>query len=86
MELQEEMEQPFREKFAKLDQEVEKYRSEYNKLKYEYTFLKSEYAHERQEHARIVEEMNLRHEAEVSMFKCSGHNHIISSIALDPIR
>ena len=67
LQLQDEVELPFREKFSRLDEEVEKYRSEYNKLKYEYAFLKSEYDHDRQEHQRVVEEMSLRHEAEVSL-------------------
>lgn len=66
LQLHEDVEKPYREKFTLLDAEVEKYRSEYNKLKYEYSFLKTEYEHERQESQRVVEEMRLRHEAEVS--------------------
>ncbi|CAH1784057.1 unnamed protein product [Owenia fusiformis] len=62
----EDLEGPFKEKFNKLDQDVEQYRNEYNKLRYEYSFLKSEYEHEQQEFKRITDEMKLQHEAEVT--------------------
>jgi len=65
LQLQGETERPFRDKFGRLDQELEKYRTEYNKIKYEYSFLKSEYEHDQVEHQRVLEEMKLRHEAEV---------------------
>ena len=61
-----EVEGPFRQKVSALTEEVDRYRTEYNKLKYEYAFVKSEYEHEKQEHASILEEMKMRHEAEVS--------------------
>ena len=63
--VQEDVEKPFREKFLRLDEETDKYRTELNKLKYEYSFLKAEYEHEKAENVRIVEEMKMRHEAEV---------------------
>ena len=64
--VQEDVEKPFREKFLQLDEETDKYRTELNKLKYEYSFLKAEYEHEKAENLRIIEEMKMRHEAEVS--------------------
>ena len=67
LQVQEEVEQPYREKFQRLDSELEHFRTEYNKLKYEFAFLKTEYEHEKTEHARTTEEMKLRHEAEVGI-------------------
>ena len=61
----EDLEQPFRERFTKMDQEVELFRSEYNKLRYEHSFVKSEYEHQQVEHKRVIEEMKLQYEAEV---------------------
>lgn len=63
--VQEDVEKPFREKFMQLDEETDQYRTELNKLKYEYSFLKAEYEHEKTESVRIIEEMKMRHEAEV---------------------
>ncbi|KAM3587708.1 uncharacterized protein V6R79_012429 [Siganus canaliculatus] len=64
--VQQEMEAPVRERFNKLEEETEKYRSEYNKLRYESTFLKSQLEHQRDEHARILEEKCIRYEAEIT--------------------
>jgi len=61
-----EVEKPFRDKLSQVDAELEKSRSDYKKLKYDYTFLKSEYEHESSEHKRIIDELTLRYEAEVS--------------------
>ncbi|CAN9508148.1 unnamed protein product [Ophioblennius macclurei] len=63
--VQQEMEAPVRERFNKLEEETEKYRSEYNKLRYENTFLKSQLEHQRDESARVLEEKRLRYEADV---------------------
>jgi len=60
------VEKPFRERVTQMDAELDKSRNEYKKLKYDFTFLKSEYEHERTEHQRIVDELTLRYEAEVS--------------------
>uniref|UniRef100_A0AAR2JJE1 Centrosomal protein 83 n=1 Tax=Pygocentrus nattereri TaxID=42514 RepID=A0AAR2JJE1_PYGNA len=59
--VQQEMEAPIRERFSKLEEEAEKYRSEYNKLRYDLTFLKSEFDHQREEHERILEERKMRY-------------------------
>ncbi|XP_026870050.2 centrosomal protein of 83 kDa [Electrophorus electricus] len=64
--VQQEMEAPIRERFSKLEEEAEKYRSEYNKLRYDITFLKSEFDHQREEHERILEERRMRYSAELS--------------------
>ncbi|XP_074431222.1 centrosomal protein of 83 kDa isoform X5 [Larus michahellis] len=62
--IQQELESPMTERYRKLENEVEKYRTEYNKLRYEHTFLKSEFEHQKEEHARILEEKKIKYEAE----------------------
>ncbi|XP_037837170.1 centrosomal protein of 83 kDa isoform X2 [Kryptolebias marmoratus] len=64
--VQQEMEAPVRERFNKLEEETEKYRSEYNKIRYEFTFLKSQCEHQREEHARALEERRILYEAEIA--------------------
>ena len=68
LQLKDELERSYREKYLALEDETERFRNEYNKLKYEFSFLKSEYEHEKAEHVRVVEESRLRHEAEVREF------------------
>ncbi|XP_043092100.1 centrosomal protein of 83 kDa isoform X2 [Puntigrus tetrazona] len=64
--VQQELEAPIRERFNKLQEEAENYRSEYNKLRYDLTFLKSEFDHQKEEHVRVLEERRIRHEADVA--------------------
>uniref|UniRef100_A0A3Q2CAA3 Centrosomal protein 83 n=1 Tax=Cyprinodon variegatus TaxID=28743 RepID=A0A3Q2CAA3_CYPVA len=64
--VQQEMEAPVRERFNKLEEETERYRSDYNKLRYDFTFLKSQFEHQREEHARVLEERRIIYEAEVA--------------------
>ncbi|KAA0721073.1 Centrosomal protein of 83 kDa [Triplophysa tibetana] len=63
--VQQELEAPIRERFNKLQEEAENYRSEYNKVRYDLTFLKSEFEHQKEEHTRLLEERRIRHEADV---------------------
>ncbi|PWA20009.1 hypothetical protein CCH79_00016057 [Gambusia affinis] len=65
--VQQEMEAPVRERFNKLEEETEKYRSEYNKLRYDFTIVKSQLEHQREEHSRMLEERRILHEAEQEM-------------------
>ncbi|KAG7324194.1 hypothetical protein KOW79_012210 [Hemibagrus wyckioides] len=67
--VQQEMEVPIMERFNKLEEEAEKYRSEYNKLRYDFTFLKSEFDHQREEHERILEEQQIRHSADLALLE-----------------
>ncbi|XP_048357375.1 centrosomal protein of 83 kDa isoform X2 [Sphaerodactylus townsendi] len=79
--IQHDLETPMRERFRKLDEEAEKYRTEYNKLRYEHTFLKSEFEHQKEEHARILEENKLKYESEVARLdkdKEELHNQLLS--------
>ncbi|XP_060101984.1 centrosomal protein of 83 kDa-like [Heteronotia binoei] len=64
--IQHDLETPMRERFRKLEEEGEKYRTEYNKLRYEHAFLKSEFEHQREEHGRILEERKIKYESEVA--------------------
>ncbi|XP_044533710.1 centrosomal protein of 83 kDa isoform X4 [Gracilinanus agilis] len=71
-----------RERFRNLDEEVEKYRAEYNKLRYEHTFLKSEFEHQKEEYMRILEEMKIKYEAEVTRLekdKEEVHNQLLNA-------
>ncbi|KAJ6656375.1 hypothetical protein lerEdw1_003878 [Lerista edwardsae] len=84
--IQHELETPMRERFRKLDEEAEKYRTEYNKLRYEHTFLKSEFEHQKEEHARILEENKLKYESEIARLdkdKEELHNQLLN---IDPTR
>lgn len=65
-EITKELEGPLKEHVEAMDKEVEKYRGEYNKLRYEHAFLKSEYDHLKADHRRILEELTLRHQAQIS--------------------
>ncbi|XP_064275805.1 centrosomal protein of 83 kDa isoform X1 [Passer domesticus] len=82
----EELESPMRERYQKLENEVEKYRTLYNKLRYDHTFLKSEFEHQKEEHAHILEEKKIKYEAEIARLdkdKEDLHNQLLS---VDPTR
>ncbi|XP_075604896.1 centrosomal protein of 83 kDa isoform X1 [Balearica regulorum gibbericeps] len=84
--IQQELESPMTERYRKLENEVEKYRTEYNKLRYEHTFLKSEFDHQKEEHTRILEEKKIKYEAEIARLdkdKEELHNQLLS---VDPTR
>ncbi|XP_037243763.1 centrosomal protein of 83 kDa isoform X1 [Falco rusticolus] len=84
--IQQDLESPMTERYQKLENEVEKYRTEYNKLRYEHTFLKSEFEHQKEEHARILEEKKIKYEAEIARLdkdKEELHNQLLS---VDPTR
>ncbi|XP_041819496.1 centrosomal protein of 83 kDa isoform X2 [Chelmon rostratus] len=84
--VQQEMEAPVRERFNKLEEETEKYRSEYNKLRYDCTFLKSQLDHQREEHARILEERRIRYEAEISRLEKDREDLVAQYQGSDPLR
>ncbi|NWS17197.1 CEP83 protein, partial [Pachyramphus minor] len=84
--IQEELESPMRERYQKLEDEVEKYRTLYNKLRYEHTFLKSEFEHQQEEHARILEQKKIKYEAEIARLdkdKEELHNQLLNA---DPMK
>lgn len=66
VQVMEEVERTYKERYMKQEEEIEELRTACNKFKYELSFLKSEYEHERIECQRILEECRLKHEAEVS--------------------
>ncbi|KAK6176330.1 hypothetical protein SNE40_014634 [Patella caerulea] len=66
MQVIEDLEVTYREKYQKQEQEIDEHRTSQNKLRYELSFVKSEYEHEKLEHQRILEEMKLQCETEVS--------------------
>lgn len=65
MQLNEEIERTYHERFKNQEGEVEELRSTCNKLKHELFFLKSEYEHEQNESRQILGELKLQHDAEV---------------------
>ncbi|XP_075285221.1 centrosomal protein of 83 kDa isoform X2 [Opisthocomus hoazin] len=83
--IQQELESPMTERYRKLENEVEKYRTEYNKLRYEHTFLKSEFEHQKEEHTRILEEKKIKYEAEVEELKHS-HKLEVTNVKLEAAR
>ncbi|XP_069375512.1 centrosomal protein of 83 kDa [Paralichthys olivaceus] len=85
-EVQKEMEAPVRERFNKLEEETEKYRSDFNKLRYDYTFLKSQCEHQREEHARILEEKRIHYEAELSRLEKDREDLVAQYQGSDPLR
>ncbi|KAJ3612231.1 hypothetical protein NHX12_020507 [Muraenolepis orangiensis] len=56
VQLQQEMEAPVRERYNKLQEEAERYRSEYSKLRYDYTLFKSQSDYQHQELSRLERE------------------------------
>uniref|UniRef100_A0A671SM83 Centrosomal protein of 83 kDa-like n=1 Tax=Sinocyclocheilus anshuiensis TaxID=1608454 RepID=A0A671SM83_9TELE len=84
--VQQELEAPIRERFSKLQEEAENYRSEYNKLRYDLTFLKSEFDHQKEEHARVLEERRIRHEADVARLERDKEDLAAQLQSGDPAR
>ncbi|KAJ3612294.1 hypothetical protein NHX12_020570, partial [Muraenolepis orangiensis] len=84
--LQQEMEAPVRERFNKLEEEAERYRSEYNKLRYDYTLFKSQSDYQHQEATRMLEERNMRFEAELSRLEREKEDLVAQYQGSDPSR
>ncbi|KAG9280654.1 centrosomal protein of 83 kDa isoform X1 [Astyanax mexicanus] len=84
--VQQEMEAPIRERFSKLEEEAEKYRSQYNKLRYDFTFLKSEFDHQREEHERILEERKIRYSADLARLERDKEELSTQLQSSDPAR
>ncbi|MFT7812576.1 centrosomal protein of 83 kDa [Arapaima gigas] len=86
VQIQQELEGPMRERFTKIEDEAEKYRSELNKLRYDYMFLKSECDHQREEHTRVLEEKQLRFDAEISRLEKDKDELRAQLLTSDPTR
>ncbi|XP_056280778.1 centrosomal protein of 83 kDa isoform X2 [Pseudoliparis swirei] len=84
--VQQEMEAPVRERFNKLEEEAERYRSEYNKLRYEFTFVKSQFDHQGEEHAHALEDRRVRYEAEISRLEADREDLVAQHRGSDPLR
>ncbi|XP_030210888.1 centrosomal protein of 83 kDa isoform X1 [Gadus morhua] len=84
--LHQEMEAPVRERFNKLEEEAERYRSEYNKLRYTYTLLKAQAEHQQQESARTLEERNMHFEAQLSHLEREKDDLVAQHRGSDPSR
>lgn len=66
MQVVDDMEKTYKEKFHKQETELDEYKTTCTKLKYEVAFVKSEFEHDKLENQRIVDELRLQQEAEVS--------------------
>ncbi|NXW81812.1 CEP83 protein, partial [Alopecoenas beccarii] len=84
--IQQELESSMTERYQKLENEVEKYRTEYNKLRYEHTFLKSEFEHQKEEHACILEEKKIKYEAEIARLDKDKEELRSQLLSVDPTR
>ncbi|CAL8323516.1 unnamed protein product [Lota lota] len=84
--LQQEMEAPIRERFNRLEEEAERYRSEYNKLRHSYTLLKAQADHQHQESARTLEERNMHFEAQLSHLEREKDELVAQYRGSDPSR
>ena len=69
MQLLDEVERTYHDKFQKQEQELSETHSELTKVRYELSFLKAEYEHVNVEHQRVIEEITLQHNAEVIIFQ-----------------
>ncbi|KPP66823.1 centrosomal protein of 83 kDa-like [Scleropages formosus] len=86
VQIQQELDGPMRERFTKIEEEAEKYRTELNKLRYDYMFLKSECDHQREEHARVMEEKQLRFDAEICRLEKDKDELRAQLLTSDPTR
>ncbi|NXC49973.1 CEP83 protein, partial [Penelope pileata] len=84
--IQQELESPMTERYRKLENEMEKYRTEYNKLRYEHTFLKSEFEHQKEEYERILEEKKIKYEAEIARLEKDKEELRTQLVSVDPTR
>ncbi|XP_061770589.1 centrosomal protein of 83 kDa isoform X2 [Nerophis ophidion] len=84
--VQQELEDPVRERFSKLEEEAEKYRTEFNKLRYGYTLLNAQFQHQTEESTRVLEEQKLRYEAEISHLEKDKENLVAQYQNLEPLQ
>ncbi|XP_051912119.1 centrosomal protein of 83 kDa isoform X3 [Hippocampus zosterae] len=82
--VQQELEAPVRERFNKLEEEAEKYRSEFNKLRYAFTVLNSQFEHQKEEHISVLEGQKMRYEMEISHLKKEKENLVAQYKNVDP--
>ncbi|KAK7895960.1 hypothetical protein WMY93_021285 [Mugilogobius chulae] len=83
--VQQEMEGPIRERFDKLEEEAERYRSDYNKMRYDFTLLKSQFDHQREEHFRTLEERRIVYEAEICRLEKDREDLVAQYQGVDPL-
>ncbi|XP_060580457.1 centrosomal protein of 83 kDa-like isoform X1 [Ruditapes philippinarum] len=77
MQVSDELERSYREKYQHQESEIEELRTMCNKYKHELFFLKSEYEHEQAESRQILAEMKLQHDAEVTNLRKERESTII---------
>ncbi|XP_061618347.1 centrosomal protein of 83 kDa-like [Phyllopteryx taeniolatus] len=83
--VQQDLEAPVRERFNKLEEEAEKYRSEFNKLRYAFTVLNSQLEHQKEEHVGVLEGQKMRYEVEIAHLKKEKENVVAQYHTADPL-
>ncbi|XP_077400049.1 centrosomal protein of 83 kDa-like [Vanacampus margaritifer] len=83
--VQQELEAPIRERFIKLEEEAEKYRSEFNKLRYAFTFLNSQFEHQKEEHVGVLDGQKMRFEVEIAHLKKEKETMLAQFKNVDPL-
>ncbi|XP_037099598.1 centrosomal protein of 83 kDa-like isoform X4 [Syngnathus acus] len=83
--VQQELEAPVRQRFNKLEEETEKYRSEFNKLRYAFTVLNSQFEHQKEEHVGGLEGQKMRYEVEIAHLKKEKENLAAQFKNVDPL-
>ncbi|XP_068505665.1 centrosomal protein of 83 kDa-like isoform X13 [Syngnathus scovelli] len=83
--VQQELEAPVRQRFNKLEEEREKYRSEFNKLRYAFTMLNSQFEHQKEEHVGVLEGQKMRYEVEIAYLKKEKENLAARFKNVDPL-
>ncbi|XP_068505674.1 centrosomal protein of 83 kDa isoform X2 [Syngnathus scovelli] len=83
--VQQELEAPVRQRFNKLEEETEKYRSEFNKLRYAFTMLNSQFEHQKEEHVGVLEGQKMRYEVEIAYLKKEKENLAARFKNVDPL-
>nr|XP_057933724.1 centrosomal protein of 83 kDa-like [Doryrhamphus excisus] len=69
VQLQQEMEVPIKERFHKLEEEAEKYRSDFNKLRYAFTMLIAQVERQKEDDAGVLEGQRMHYEVEIAHLK-----------------
>ena len=68
-ELSQEIEVPYKELVKQLQQELQKVQQESNKIRYESNFLKSVNEHDKNEHNNYIDQLKMKHEAELNAIR-----------------
>nr|XP_061817345.1 centrosomal protein of 83 kDa-like isoform X2 [Nerophis lumbriciformis] len=86
VQMQQDMDQPVRERFHKLEEEAEKYRSDFNRLRYASTVLNTQFEHQEDQHAGVLEGQRLRYEVEIAQLRKEKESLLAQYQHSDPLQ